>query len=142
MRRGLWGLLLGLAATASVGCKDLHYFDVNVLFTGFGAGSAVSTIETCHVYVTGADTADFYVTKNCPPPNSGVTMGVFEYSTNADSGSLTFTMKTYNGIPEDPNCAIGSPGCCRFGEGSVTIPIGATTVNGELMVMPTGGGCD
>jgi len=133
MRRGLWVLLLGLAATASVGCKDLHYFDVNVVFTGFGAGGSVSTIEVCHVYVTGADKADFYVTKNCPPPNSGVTMGVFEYSTNADSGDLTFTMQAYNGIPEDTQCL--------FGQGAVTIPIGATTVNGELMVMPTGGGC-
>jgi hypothetical protein len=133
MRRGLWVLLLGLAATASVGCKDLHYFDVNVTFTGFGAGSAVSTIETCHVYVTGADTADFYITENCPPPNSGVTMGVFEYSTNAGSGNLTFTMKAYNGIPEAPQCL--------FAEGSVTLSIDKTTKDGELMVMPVGTGC-
>jgi hypothetical protein len=136
MRRALWLLLLGLAATASVGCKDLHYFDVNVLFQGFGA-SGPSTIETCHVYVTGADTANFYVRKNCPPfpdPNSTI-MGVFEYSTNADSGNLTFTMKVYNGIPEDD-------AVCLFGQGSVTIPVGATTVTGTLPVMPSAsGGC-
>jgi hypothetical protein len=131
--RGLCLLLLGLAATGSVGCKDLHYFDVSVMFTGFTGGSGPSTIETCHVYVTGADSDDFYITKSCPPAMAGSTMGVFEYSSNADSGNLTFTMKAYNGIPEDTQCL--------FGQGAVTIPIGATTVSGTLNVMPTGGGC-
>ena len=134
MRRKLWLLVLGLAATGAVGCKDLHYFDVNVVFDNASfLGNAVSMVETCHVYVTGADTADFYVRKNCPPPNNGLTMGVFEYSTNADSGNITFTMKVYNGIPEDDPCF--------FGQGVATSPIGPTTTNLELKVVQMGGGC-
>ena len=134
-RTGLLVALLGLFATGAAGCKDLHYYDVNVTFdaASFGNGGQVSTIEICHVYVTGADTGDFYVDKNCPPPMSGLTMGVFEYSSNADAGSLTFTMKAYNGIPEDTQCL--------FGMGAVTIPVGATTVNGELKVTNVGNGC-
>ena len=133
MRRAMPTLVLALAvAGGGLGCSDLHYFDVNVTFTGFGTTSGISTIETCHVYVTGADTANFYVIRNCPPfpdPNSSM-MGIFEYSSNADSGTMNFKMQVYNGIPDGDTCL--------FGEGTVSIPIGATTVTGDLRVSPNG----
>jgi hypothetical protein len=129
-------LLLGLAAFGSVGCKDLHYFDVTVRFDGASfTGNAQSKIETCHVYVTGADTDDFYIRNpgQCLGTTTGLTLGTFEYSSNADSGALTFTLKAYSGVPEDTQCL--------FGQGAVTIPIGATTVTGELVVVQMGVDC-
>jgi len=137
-RAGLGVALLGLSALASVGCKDLHYYDVTVKFDGTtisdGAGSKA---ETCHVYVKGADTDDFYFGNpmECAVRKQGLTLGTFEFSSNADSGSLTFTLQAYDGIPEDTQCL--------FGQGSVEIPVGLTTVNGELIVTATasGGGC-
>ena len=137
-RYGFGIALLGLAALASVGCKDLHYYDVTVRFDGATISEGIgSRAETCHVYVTGSDTDNFYFGSPmaCGVRRQGLTLGTFEYSSNADSGQLTFTLKAYDGIPEDTQC--------QFGEGSVEIPVGITTVNGELIVTATssGGGC-
>ena len=68
------------------------------------------------------------------PPNVGLDMGTFEYSSLADSGQLTFTMKVYNGMPE------GDAGFFGQGSNTITVPT-ETTVTVMLKVDPDGLGC-
>ena len=134
-RSGLLVALLGLAGLASVGCKDMRYYDVTVKFDGTTiSASAASLAETCHVYVSGADSGDFYFgdAGGCGVRRNGLILGAFEYSSNADSGELTFTVKAYDGTPEDTQCL--------YGQGATTIKVGATTVSGEVVIAATGGG--
>jgi hypothetical protein len=134
MPRVLALFVVGLAALGAVGCKDFHYYDVDVSFGGSFLGNSVTKTMTCHVYVSGADSTDFYITENCPPPNVGYHVGIFEYSSLADSGHLTFEVKTFNGIPEGPSC--------QNGDGMTTIPItSTTTTSGTLTIDMSGAGC-
>jgi hypothetical protein len=118
---------LALATLGAAGCKDFHYYDIDVSFAGFNVGSDISTIQYCRVTVSGAESFQFDIMKNCPPAGADPHMGVFEYSSLADSGSLTFEVKVYNGLPIGPTC--------EFGAGSKVIPITSTiTVNDTLTV--------
>jgi len=133
-----------LAALGAAGCKDLRYYDIDVTYTGFTGITTTSTIQTCHLFVTGAETHDFYVgggEGSCGMYFSSTDptkLGTIEYSSVADSGSLTFDMKVYNGIPEGPGCQVG--------EGMKTLTIGQmgadmTTNMVALMVAAGGTGC-
>jgi hypothetical protein len=62
-------------------------------------------------------------------------MGIFEYSSLADSGQLTFTMKVYNNMIETDNCLFGQ------GSTTVTLPAPMTTNNVTLTVVQMGTGC-
>jgi hypothetical protein len=119
----------------AAGCKDFRYYDVDVSFSGFTGVSTTSTIQTCHVHVTGAETNDFYIVDQCPPDSTHPShMGIFEYSSLADSGKLTFDMSVFNGIPEGPSCQVG--------DGSTTIDIGSMTTNMVMLtVAAMGTGC-
>jgi hypothetical protein len=144
MRRGL--LLLGLLAASALGaggCGDYKYYDVDVWYSGFTGATTTSTIQTCHMFVTGAETHDFYVggPDNCGSYfNSAAPshLGIVEYSSLADSGNLTFDMKVFNGTPEGPGCQVG--------EGMQTVTIGGmnadmTTNMFKLTVAAGGLGC-
>jgi hypothetical protein len=137
-------LALLVAATAAMsattaGCGSYRYYDVDVSFAGFTGASTTSTIQTCHVYVSGAETSDYYIVDQCPPDATHPShMGIFEYSSLADSGSLTFEMKAFNGIPEGASCQVG--------DGSTTVTIGGMNANMTtnmltLSVAAMGTGC-
>jgi hypothetical protein len=55
-------------------------------------------------------------------------MGTFEYSSTADSGSLTFTFRAYVG-PALQECLVG--------QGSTSVAVGPTTATGMLLVNRT-----
>ena len=133
-------LALLLAATAvSAGCAEYKYYDISVRFNtappmNFAGSSDVSTVQTCVVEVTGADTAEYTFgdNQNCPPFSAGgsplTDMGTFEYSSTADSGDLTFTFRAYVG-PALQECLVG--------QGSTTIAVGPTTATGMILVNRT-----
>ena len=52
--------------------------------------------------VSGADNADFQIGPNCQRPAAGddAHLGVFEFSTFADSGTLNFTVQAYDDATE------------------------------------------
>jgi hypothetical protein len=85
-------VLGGLAS----GCNTYHYYDIDVKFMSPVTESQVSGMKLCLVDVSGAVSDE--VTLECPPVNFPV-MGTFEYSTFADSGSITFT---FNGFYDTP----------------------------------------
>ena len=140
MRARLLGLtmMLVLGALGAGGCKDLTYFDVDVKFDQATFLGQVGSVQVCHMYVTGAETHDYVIndnTRSCPPPNQNLEMGIFEYSSLADSGSLTFTMKVYNKFTETDNCLFGQ------GSTTVTLPAPMTTNPVTLNVVQMGPGC-
>jgi hypothetical protein len=96
------------------------------------------------MYVTGAETHDFYVgggEGNCGAYFNSAhpsELGIIEYSSLAGSGSLTFDMKVFNGIPEGASCQVG--------EGMTTVTIGGMgadmTTNMDKLTVAAGGlGC-
>ena len=106
---------LTLAAQA---CSNYSYVDLDIkLGSGFNTVT-INQIEVCHMFVTGAATDDFSArTRGCarPPARPRVDMGMFEYSTFADSGNLTFTLKLFE-YPE-------SNAACEIGVGSTTVTL-------------------
>jgi len=125
-------LALLLVTAASAGCAEYKYYDISVQFnTGpmqFNP-TDVSRVQNCVVTVSGADSFEFSFEsdQNCPPQPTGSTTsgGTFEYSSTADSGTMTFTYRAYVGsvFPE-----------CLVGEGSTSVPVGLTTAMGMLTV--------
>ena len=151
MRRALFACLLALASLGGGGCSEYHYYDVEVTFnTNTASGGfplvELGLIQICRVNVTGADSDQFYIMNDenraperfCPPANGNSPrsrMGIFEYSSHADSGELTFTMDVWDDITE-------SDGCHHVGSGSVTVPVtGTTTTEGISLVVNKIGDC-
>lgn len=146
MMRSLRSSVVGLCALAALGvagagCNTYRYFDVQVTFDAtatppFSRASAF-TVQACQVVVSGADHDTFLLTNGCPDmrvngnPLSG---GVFEFSTFADSGTLTFTLDAYqDDLRTEP---------CRIGHGELALPVtGTITTVGELKVKNTGMSC-
>ena len=108
MRRLLPALVLGAVALGAAGCSEYHYHDIRVAYDGAQFNpNMISQVQKCHVFVTGADTADFYLTGPCTNGAATTNIGVFEFSTFADSGTLNFMIRTYVGV-EFENCLFGS----------------------------------
>jgi hypothetical protein len=132
--------IVGLAALASVGCNDFHYYDITVSFnnnpqaSGFGANE-VQNVILLIFSVSGADSGSFPIgpnSKGVPVPNGGTTLGVVEYSTFADSGTLNFQVTAWdsNGIA-NPNCKVG--------EGTKAVmATSASTTSDSLSINKTG----
>jgi hypothetical protein len=131
-------LLAALLATAAAGagCSEYHYYDIAVRFNtappmNFNGSSDVSTVQTCVLEVSGADSFEYTFSREqrCPPLSAGgsplTDMGTFEYSSTADSGTLTFTFRAYVGPALQE---------CQVGEGTTSVNVGATTVTGMLLV--------
>ena len=126
---------LVLLAGAS-GCHTFKYFDVHVSFDQGIDDGTLGSISRCRVLVTGAESASFVLEK-CPnratngDPHD---VGVFEYSSFAESGTLNFELRAYTGLNETPNCLLA--------EGKVAIPVtAATTIMGTLAATQMGNGC-
>jgi hypothetical protein len=149
MRRALFACLLALASFGGAGCNEYRYYDVEVTFNTTGGQFSVTElglIQICRVTVSGADSRTFYIMDDptrlpeqfCPPKTNGSArsrMGVFEYSSHAESGQLTFTMDVWDDITE-------SDGCHHVGSGSVDVPVtGTTTTEGISLVVNKIGDC-
>jgi len=131
--------LLGAAllATSAVGCNTYSYVDFHAKIDPMWGGLAASVITQCHMYVTGAATDDFVMNDDssgarvCPPVNSNqLEITRVNYSTFAESGNLTFTLKGFTSTGEKPECQIA--------EGTTTIAIskGNTAVGMDLILKP------
>jgi hypothetical protein len=132
MRAHLFALLLGLAAFGAVGCKDFTYFDIDVALDSSFNGT-YGQIQTCHMSVSGVEAHDYVINDNrasCPP--TGLSLGTYEYSSLADSGQLTFTMKVYRKVTEKPECLMGT--------GSVSASLPAPMVTNMVMMTVMGSG--
>jgi len=123
MRLLLPALVLGAVALGAAGCSEYHYYDIRVAYDGsmFNPNN-ISQVQRCHVFVTGADTADFYLEGNCTNGAATTNVGVFEFATFADSGTLNFMIRTYVGVEFDN---------CLFGTGTKAIPATAATTTAD-----------
>ena len=132
-------LLAILLGTGMSGCNSYRYYDIHVTFdsTAFTRADAFSVHE-CKVVVSGADSSEFLLPMGqCPNMivgNDPLDAGMFEFSTFASSGSLTFTLEAFQGLGELP--------ACMSGKGMTTLPVGSlVTTPGDLKIMKTGMTC-
>lgn len=132
--------ILGLAAVTAAGCNDFHYYDITVTFntdpatSGFGPNEPAS-IQMCVFSVSGADSISKPIgphTQGLPLPPGGTTLGIIEFSTFADSGTLNFKIEAY-----DASSTASS--ACKVGEGTKSVMASsASTVMDNLVVNKTG----
>jgi hypothetical protein len=132
--RGVLAALVLLVGAS--GCHTFKYFDVNVSFDQGIDDGTLGSISRCRILVTGAESASF-VLERCPnratngDPHD---VGVFEYSSFAESGTLNFELRAYTGLNETPACLLA--------EGTAAISVTtATTIMGTLSAMQMGTGC-
>ncbi|HVU53000.1 MAG TPA: hypothetical protein VHL80_20095 [Polyangia bacterium] len=127
-------VLVGLGAS---GCHTYKYVDSSVSFDQTVDDSDILAIHDCRVEVTGADTHSFLLI-GCPPsptipdPHVGPS---FEFSTFAESGTLHFEFKGFQGLVEKPECLLL--------DGKLDVPVtGATTIMAPpIVVTKAGPGC-
>jgi hypothetical protein len=98
LRGSLAGAVLVLAALGGVaGCGETSFIEVTVSAPRGANEVDVSTITSCEVVVSGADT-DSFPLRNCGPGQVfGSTVGVFQYGTGS-SGELTFEVVLLNNL--------------------------------------------
>jgi hypothetical protein len=136
-RRGLTALAalaLPLLVGAS-GCHTFKYVDMTVSFDESVDDADILTIARCRVYVTGADSHEFILDR-CPnhTATDPHTVGEFEYATFADSGTLNFEIKAFNGLNDTPDCQIG--------DGTSPVAVTSmTTLMGAISIKKSGTGC-
>jgi hypothetical protein len=129
-----------VALAAAAGCSEFHYYDIDVSMVvggsnGFSATAAeVTRIQVLVMTVMGADSGTIYMGPNAnglPLGNTGQ-LGVVEYSTFKDSGTLNFKVEAYDSSTSIvPNCKVG--------EGTTAIQASSMTTNtGAVMVSKTG----
>jgi hypothetical protein len=131
----LAGLTL-LAATllGAAGCNTFSYFEIDTKLDQLTfTNELAAQITICHMKVSGAANDEFYVKKRCPPvptPTQGrFDIGVIEYSTFADSGTVNFVLQVFRGFGETD----------KIGEGSVSLSVsGGNTVLGNLKLTGMG----
>jgi hypothetical protein len=131
--------VLALAAVTAAGCNDFHYYDIHVSFNnnpsngGFGPNEP-SKVQICLFKVSGADNGTFSIGPNrqgLPLIPGGTDLGIVEFSTFADSGTLTFTVEAYDSTMTVPNCKVG------VGSTDITAT-SASTTDGMLSVNKMG----
>jgi hypothetical protein len=133
MRAALLSLLV-LAGAA--GCSQYHYYDLNVSLDTNFQQIEVSGIQTCKLTVSGADSFSGLITTDKTHPGvcqfTGHNLGVVEFSSLSDSGTLNFKFDVFDDANASPNCVTG--------EGTLSVPVGATTVM-ENLTVARGKGC-
>jgi hypothetical protein len=106
-------LLLAFGAGA---CSSYSYYDLDLTFgNGFNFNN-ISTIADCHLLVSGAATDSIQLDPGQCRISTAGEYGKVEYSTFADSGSITFTLNAFQKPANNPNCELG--------EGSITLEAG------------------
>lgn len=107
----LSALSLGLFG-AVAGCGQTSYFEVNVQVktTALGNDSTcyLSTVNSCEVKVSGADSSGIFTLKQaaCTQPG-GSNIGKFQFATEKDSGSLSFHLELFDGNHKSPPMGTG-----------------------------------
>jgi hypothetical protein len=124
--------VLAMVVLAGAGCNTFKYFDIHVTFdpATFNT-STVREIAVCRVTVSGADSASFRM-MNCPGHSNTAPLevGLFEYSSFADSGMMTFKLETIIGAVEKA--------ACKSGEGNVAVPVaGPVTIMADMKIIKT-----
>jgi hypothetical protein len=121
-RHGLALLLLPLAF-ATQACNTYSYLDVDLTVgTGFETSTTTGLITNCHVFVTGAAKDDFALeVADCRADPGTKEIKKLQYSTFADSGTLTFQLRLFEKGFQSDGCEIGN------GMQSVTIDPGKTS---------------
>lgn len=133
MRCLLLALVLAGASLGAAGCNEYHYYDIDVTFntaSGQFAGiNEVSTIQVMRMLVSGADNADFQIGPNANglPLVTGAHLGVFEFATFADSGTLTFTAMAFDDATSNP--------ACRTGQGMKSVEATSKTTNDVMLTV-------
>jgi hypothetical protein len=130
--------ILAAALLGGAGCSQYKYFDIHVAFDpSMYDISTTQLVRDCRVTVSGKASSVFTL----PPgvcPNRHTAMdntdpldaGTFEFSSFADSGSLIFTVETFEGAGLQPQC--------KSGEGSATVPVvGMSMIKGEVVIKKT-----
>jgi hypothetical protein len=130
-------LALAVVALGAAGCDTYHYYDMDLQFSSsFGGITVAGMAQNCVVTISGADSHSFSLV-NCSinTDNSNYPdVGTFEFATFADSGTLTFTVNAYNGIPYTP--------ACLFGVGTTSLPASSqVTTKGSITIEKMGTGC-
>jgi hypothetical protein len=132
MKRALLGCLGGLALLAGAsGCNTYKYFEIHASFDPTTLQSdQTGNIRDCVITVSGAESARFTLHRNvCPPPvtsTAPLDIGTFEYSSFADSGTLTFTFDGFAGVAQMPRCTVA--------HGTKMVAVTAdTTINDTLV---------
>jgi hypothetical protein len=101
----------------------IDYYDIKVAYDGAQFNpNMISQVQRCHVFVTGADTSDFYLEGKCTNGTATTDIGVFEFATFEDSGTLNFTIRTFVGVEFDN---------CLFGSGTKAIPATSATTTAD-----------
>ncbi len=135
-----WLLLLALLplVVLAQGCSTYSYFDVDLkLGDGFNTVVQTGNITKCHVFVTGAATDDFLIGNNiCLNSDklaSTKDLGKIRYSTFADSGDVTFTLRLFHLMETD---------ACELGHADTKLTVSSgNTVAGMITVPLSGPGC-
>jgi len=132
--------IVALAAASAGGCSTYHYYDIDVSLlvggtNGFNPiGNEVGNVQRLRVTMSGADNAEkvFGPSANGLPIGSAGHLGIVEFSTFADSGTLTFTVDAYDSTNLVSNCKVG--------EGTTSMPASGNTTNtGTLTVNRSSG---
>ena len=139
LRRWFLALLpLAGVVLLAQGCSNYSYFDVDLkLGDGFNTVVQTGNITKCHVFVRGAATDDFLIDDSiCLNSNklaSTKELGKVRYSTLADSGDVTFTLRLFHLMETD---------ACELGHAATTLTINSgNTVAGTISVPLMGPGC-
>jgi len=123
------------AALLLGGCNTYSYLDFQTTIDPTWGSLAAQVITSCHMFVTGAVTDNFNIpdtrpdgTPLCPPDQPALNITRINYSTFAESGDVTFTLKAFISTGEKPECEVA--------EGATTIPIvkGSTKMGGDLVL--------
>lgn len=89
--------LVGLGAlTATSGCGEVSYFEVETTLTGLSASCAFA-IASCEVTVTGAANDFFNLKREVCDAKAMLSRGKFQYGTDAESGTVNFHLEIFNG---------------------------------------------
>jgi hypothetical protein len=137
----LWVLAALPVLLGTSGCNTYKYFDVHVTFDQSAGNFDVSlagSVDHCRLTVSGADSGTFTLAPGTCPNRAGsnlLDVGVFEYSTFADSGNLRFDVDAFQGANMESEA-------CRIGTGNTTIPVAsAMTIAGSVAIKKNGTGC-
>jgi hypothetical protein len=127
------------AALGAAGCDTYHYYDIDLQFDtspGMFSVATVGEAQLCRILMSGADSHELDL-PDCSlnSDNSNTTdVGIFEFATFADSGTLTFTVNAYTAITPTAQCL--------YGMGTTSIKASSTvTQMGKLVIEPDGTGC-
>ena len=139
--RGLGVLAMGivaLAASGAAGCSTYHYYDIDVSMSTSGTtsfnlvGNEIGSIQRLVMTVSGADSGQIVMGPNANgvPISAAGHLGIVEFSTFSDSGTLNFKVEAYDSTSLQANCKVG--------EGNMSMPASGNTTNTGTLTVDRG----